>query len=116
MSTVRDSNGSAAVEDTQQSQAGKQFDHASHAQWLKDNPAALPQVSAGHWAVYDREGRLCGHLTGDGPTRETRFKAVTEASGETTPDSYGITLHDAGAYLLDAGMHDDPEEGDRPAG
>jgi hypothetical protein len=80
-------------------------EHAANAQWLKDNPTAMPQVSAGRWAVYDRAGRLCGHLAGDGPTRETRFKAVIAEYDSMAPGSapgrYGITLHDAGAHLLD---------------
>jgi hypothetical protein len=66
----------------------------------------MPQVGAGRWAVYDRAGHLRGHLVGDGPTRDTRFKAIAEANewmppGEA-PGGYGITLHDAGAHLLDA--------------
>jgi hypothetical protein len=81
-------------------------EHAANAQWLKDNPDAMPLVSAGRWAVYDRQGRLCGHLVGNGPTLDTRFKATAAANewipAEGAPDSYGITLHDAGAHLLDA--------------
>ncbi|MFI6323428.1 hypothetical protein ACIBG8_38285 [Nonomuraea sp. NPDC050556] len=73
-------------------------DHATNAQWLKDNPDSMPQVGAGRWAVYDREGTLRGHLVGGGPTLETRFKSTSKGA----PDSFGITLHDAGAYLLDA--------------
>jgi hypothetical protein len=75
-------------------------DHAANAQWLKDNPAAMPQVDSGRWAVYDRTGRLCGHLTGDGPTRDTRFMAIPDTD-DSPPSGYGITLHDAGAHLLD---------------
>lgn len=86
-------------------------DHAANAQWLKDNPTAMPQLGAGRWAVYDREGQLCGHLVGNGPTRETRFKAVVTASdwmpADSVPDGYGITLHDAGAHLLDAAGRSD---------
>ena len=83
----------------------EQAEHAANAQWLKDNPASMPQVSAGRWAVYNRAGLLCGHLVGDGPTRDTRFQAITAdndwmpAGG--APGGYGITLHDAGAHLLD---------------
>jgi hypothetical protein len=81
-------------------------DHAANAQWLKDNPAAMPQVGTGRWAVYDRAGHLRGHLVGDGPTRDTRFKAISATNEWSPPDQepgYGITLHDAGACLLDAG-------------
>lgn len=64
----------------------------------------MPQVSAGRWAVYDRAGLLCGHLVGDGPTRDARFRAIAIAKVQTeAPDGYGITLHDAGAHLLDVG-------------
>lgn len=73
-------------------------EHAVNAQWLKDNPSAMPQVGVDRWAVYDREGNLRGHLIGGGPTRDTRFKAVEDGAS----DSHGITLHDAGAHLLDA--------------
>ncbi|MEV0592939.1 hypothetical protein [Nonomuraea cavernae] len=89
-------------------EAGEQPDHAANAQWLKDNPAAMPQRSAGRWAVYDRAGHLRGHLAGDGPTRDTRFKAIISANDWTPPGDapvgYGITLHDAGAHLLDTGV------------
>ncbi|MBO3751406.1 hypothetical protein J5X84_35490 [Streptosporangiaceae bacterium NEAU-GS5] len=83
---------------------GQAAEHAANAQWLKDNPAAMPQVSAGRWAVYDRAGRLRGHLVGNGPTRDTRFTATASGkrSSGSAPDGYGITLHDAGAHLLDA--------------
>jgi hypothetical protein len=85
----------------------KRPDHAANAQWLKDNPAAMPQVGAGRWAVYDRASQLRGHLVGEGPTRDTRFKAII-ATNEWTPPGHapggsGITLHDAGAHLLDGG-------------
>ncbi|MEO3861216.1 hypothetical protein [Acrocarpospora sp. B8E8] len=84
----------------QENEADERPDHATNAQWLKDNPDAMPQVSAGRWAVYDRQGQLCGHLVGNGPTLDTRFKATAHLPGP--PDSFGITLHDAGAHLLDA--------------
>ncbi|GAA0439617.1 hypothetical protein Acor_13780 [Acrocarpospora corrugata] len=96
---------SARISDDQE-KLDEQAGHAANAQWLKDNPDAMPQVSAGRWAVYDRFGRLCGHLVGNGATRDTRFKAVVVASEWMptggTPDGYGITLHDAGAHILDA--------------
>jgi hypothetical protein len=81
-------------------------EHAANAQWLKDNPAAMPQVGAGRWAVYDRTGRLRGHLVGNGPTRDTRFMATVgeKPPAGGSPDGYGITLHDAGAHLLDAAV------------
>ncbi|MEU4332843.1 hypothetical protein [Nonomuraea dietziae] len=92
----------------QRNEADERAEHAANAQWLKDNPAAMPQVSAGRWAVYDRAGHLCGHLVGNGPTRDTRFRAIVAASegipADGVPDGYGITLHDAGAHLLDAVM------------
>ncbi|MEV4571306.1 hypothetical protein AB0K12_46805 [Nonomuraea sp. NPDC049419] len=88
-------------------EADERPDHAANAQWLKDNPDAMPQVGAGRWAVYDRDSHLLGHLVGDGPTRDTRFRAIS-ATQEGAPDDralgHGITLHDAGAHLLDAGL------------
>jgi hypothetical protein len=60
--------------------------------------------------VYDRTGHLCGHITGDGPTRETRFKAVTAEGEPVAEDSFGITLPDAGAYLLDVAGHGEREQ------
>ncbi|MFI9559195.1 hypothetical protein [Nonomuraea endophytica] len=102
MSSARTNDDHASTGPAQLSEAEE---HAANAQWLKDNPAAMPQVSAGRWAVYDREGTLCGHLVGDGPTRDTRFKAIVAAneptSSDDAPSGYGITLHDAGAHLLD---------------
>jgi hypothetical protein len=100
MSSARNTESQAVAEPTQ---LDERAEHAANAQWLKDNPTAMPQVSAGRWAVYDRAGRLCGHLVGDGPTRETRFKAVMAENDSpgSAPGSYGITLHDAGAHLLD---------------
>lgn len=74
--------------------------HADNAQWLKDNPDAMPQVDGDRWAVYDRAGHLRGHLVGDGPTRDTRFRAIPERPS-SGPVGTGITLHDAGAHLLD---------------
>jgi hypothetical protein len=88
--------------------------HGANAQWLKDNPSALPQVGPGRWAVYDRTGHLCGHITGDGPTRETRFKAVTAEGEPVAEDSFGITLPDAGAYLLDVAASGEPEQKPEP--
>jgi len=93
---------------------GVRVGHGVNAQWLKDNPSALPQVGPGRWAVYDRTGHLCGHITGDGPTRETRFKAVTAEGEPVAEDSFGITLPDAGAYLLDVAGHG--EQGDAADG
>lgn len=106
MSSARTNNDHDATDSAQRDEVDERAEHAANAQWLKDNPAAMPQVSAGRWAVYDREGHLCGHLVGDGPTRDTRFKA-TVATNEWmppggVPDGFGITLHDAGAHLLDA--------------
>ncbi|MGN9845153.1 hypothetical protein ACTMTI_44220 [Nonomuraea sp. H19] len=89
----------------QPNEAGERPDHAANAQWLKDNPDSMPQVGAGRWDVYDRAGHLRGHLVGDGPTRDTRFKAIAATKERTppgdAPGGYGITLHDAGAHLLD---------------
>jgi hypothetical protein len=106
MSSTRKIEVHADMEPDQPDETVERPDHAANAQWLKDNPAAMPQVSAGRWAVYDRDGHLCGHLIGDGPTRDTRFKATTATDDRTPPDDtpggYGITLHDAGAHLLDA--------------
>ncbi|MEU8248859.1 hypothetical protein [Nonomuraea sp. NPDC048916] len=111
MSSARKTEGHAATEPAQRNEAGKRAQHATNAQWLKDNPAAMPQVSAGRWAVYDRAGHLCGHLVGGGPSRETRFKAIIAANEwmppGSAPGSYGITLHDAGAHLLDDGVGDE---------
>jgi hypothetical protein len=102
MSSARKTESQATAEPTQ---SDERAEHAANAQWLKDNPIAMPQVGAGRWAVYDRAGRLCGHLVGGGPTRETRFKAVIAENESmapgSAPGSYGITLHDAGAHLLD---------------
>ncbi|MFI6817821.1 hypothetical protein ACIBG7_35890 [Nonomuraea sp. NPDC050328] len=92
----------SAVKPTGPDAADTPPDHRANAQWLKDNPAALPQVSAGRWAVYDRAGQLRGHLVGDGPTRDTRFRAIAISKPQADePDGAGITLHDAGAHLLD---------------
>jgi hypothetical protein len=106
MSSARKTEDNAAVEPAQADAAAERAEHAANAQWLKDNPIAMPQVAAGRWAVYDRAGHLCGHLVGGGPTRDTRFKAITAANEsmatDAAPSSYGITLHDAGAHLLDA--------------
>ncbi|MGW0802423.1 hypothetical protein [Nonomuraea sp. NPDC002799] len=113
MSSPRKTDDDTAAEaPAERSEADRQAEHADNAQWLKDNPDAMPQVDGGRWAVYDRDGHLCGHLVGDGPTRDTRFKAIAESGTGTPPDDgaggYGITLHDAGAHLLDATLHDDP--------
>ncbi|GAA3611413.1 hypothetical protein GCM10022419_115550 [Nonomuraea rosea] len=114
MSSTHTTEGQTAMEPARPNGAGKQPDHAANAQWLKDNPAAMPQAGAGRWAVYDRAGHLRGHLAGDGPTRDTRFQAITAPPGDA-PIGYGITLHDAGAHLLDTGAVDgglDAEAGD----
>lgn len=107
MSSARRTEDPTVMEPAEPNKADEQPDHAANAQWLKDNPAAMPQVGAGRWAVYDRAGHLRGHLVGDGPTRDTRFKAVTATNERTPPGDppagYGITLHDAGACLLDTG-------------
>jgi hypothetical protein len=102
------------AEPAQPAEPDPQAVHAANAQWLKDNPDAMPQVSAGRWAVYDRAGHLRGHLVGDGPTRDTRFKATAserppaaDVLDGDVPDGYGITLHDAGAHLLDAAVGGD---------
>ncbi|TMR95679.1 hypothetical protein [Nonomuraea basaltis] len=111
MSSARKTDDHAAKAPAQRSETDERAEHAANAQWLKDNPDAMPQVSAGRWAVYDSAGHLCGHLVGDGPTRETRFKAIAAANEWMPPGdasgSYGITLHDAGAHLLDAAARGD---------
>ncbi|MBB5076426.1 hypothetical protein [Nonomuraea endophytica] len=111
MSSARTNHDHASTEPAQRNEADGQAEHAANAQWLKDNPAAMPQVGAGRWAVYDREGTLCGHLVGDGPTRDTRFKAIVAADEPASPDDvpsgFGITLHDAGAHLLDTAVQGD---------
>ncbi|MFG1710430.1 hypothetical protein ACFLIM_45415 [Nonomuraea sp. M3C6] len=116
MSSARKTDDHAATEPVQRNEAGQQAEHAANAQWLKDNPAAVPQVGAGRWAVYDDAGHLRGHLVGDGPTRDTRFKAIAAANEGmppgSAPGSYGITLHDAGAHLLDGGARDGIDEGE----
>ncbi|MFB4267954.1 hypothetical protein [Nonomuraea sp. GTA35] len=112
MSSARKTEGHAAEAPAPPEEADEQPDHAANAQWLKDNPDAMPQVDAGRWVVYDRAGQLRGYLVGDGPTRDTRFKAVSTTQEGTPPDQalgHGITLHDAGAHLLDAG-----QDGRRP--
>ncbi|MEV0999515.1 hypothetical protein [Nonomuraea sp. NPDC050202] len=106
MSSARKIEGYAAEAPAPPKEDGEQPDHAANAQWLKDNPDAMPQVGAGRWAVHDRAGRLRGYLVGDGPTRDTRFKAISATQEGAPPDhalGHGITLHDAGAHLLDAG-------------
>ncbi|MEV0161670.1 hypothetical protein [Nonomuraea fuscirosea] len=104
MSSARNTEGHTAEALSQQEEADEQPDHAANAQWLKDNPDSMPQVGAGRWAVYDRAHRLRGHLVGDGPTRDARFKATSATRDGAGPDQvlgHGITLHDAGAHLLD---------------
>ncbi|WP_043629050.1 hypothetical protein [Nonomuraea candida] len=104
MSSARNTSDQATGDPARPDEADERPDHAANAQWLKDNPDAMPQVGDGRWAVYDRAGRLRGHLVGDGPTRETRFKAMSATSEGATAGqerAYGITLHDAGARLLD---------------
>jgi hypothetical protein len=119
MSSAR-KNHDHATETPVQPNAGERAQHAANAQWLKDNADAMPQVGIGRWAVYDRDGHLLGHLVSGGPTRDTRFKAINAADewmppGDA-PGHYGITLHDAGAHLLDtgaaAGTEPDEEAGD----
>ncbi|MEU4580128.1 hypothetical protein ACBI99_01850 [Nonomuraea sp. ATR24] len=109
MSSARKTEGHAAQASSHPNKTAERPDHAANAQWLKDNPASMPQVGTGRWAVYDRAGQLLGHLVGDGPTRDTRFKA-TSATREGAPADHavghGITLHDAGAHLLDAAQDD----------
>jgi hypothetical protein len=105
MSSVRKTEEHPVEELTPPDGADERPDHAANAQWLKDNPDAMPQVGSGRWAVYDRAGLLCGHLVGDGPTRDTRFMAIPEPK-EDSPSGYGITLHDAGAHLLDTSVDD----------
>ncbi|TDD13394.1 hypothetical protein [Nonomuraea diastatica] len=107
MSSARKTEGHAAGAPSPPKEADEQPDHAANAQWLKDNPDAMPQVGAGRWVVYDRAGHLRGHLVGDGPTRDTRFKAISATHEGSPPDhalGYGITLHDAGAHLLDTSV------------
>jgi hypothetical protein len=104
MSSARKTEGHAAEATSHPKETDERPDHAANAQWLKDNPDAMPQVGAGRWAVYDRAGHLRGHLVGDGPTRDTRFKAISATHEGPPPDhalGHGITLHDAGAHLLD---------------
>ncbi|MEV0381527.1 hypothetical protein [Nonomuraea sp. NPDC050643] len=108
MSSARNTPDLAAAEASAQPEApDERAVHAANAQWLKDNPDAMPQVGAGRWAVYDRSGHLRGHLVGDGPTRDTRFRATAvpdeKAPSGPEPSGHGITLHDAGAHLLDTG-------------
>jgi hypothetical protein len=105
MSSPRKTEDLATMESAPPTEVDERAEHAANAQWLKDNPASMPQVAAGRWAVYNRAGHLCGHLVGDGPTRETRFKAINADDDRMLADSarFGITLHDAGAHLLDGG-------------
>ncbi|MEV1243774.1 hypothetical protein AB0L53_06615 [Nonomuraea sp. NPDC052129] len=110
MSSPRTSEDLTTMESAPATEADERAEHAANAQWLKDNPASMPQVAAGRWAVYNRAGHLRGHLVGDGPTRETRFKAISadKADNDRMPAGsarFGITLHDAGAHLLDGGTH-----------
>ncbi|MEW9532435.1 hypothetical protein [Microbispora sp. NPDC049125] len=106
MSSARTENDQAVMEPARRAEVDERAEHAANAQWLKDNPAAVPQTSAGNWDVYDRVGHLCGHLVGNGPTRDTRFKAIAAVNewmpAAGMPDAYGITVNDAGAHLLDA--------------
>jgi hypothetical protein len=106
MISAQKSDNHAANAPSRRSEADEQAEHTVNAQWLKDNPDAMPQVGAGRWAVYDRDGHLCGHLVGNGPTRDTRFKATATESPDA-PGGFGITLHDAGAHLLDAAVRGD---------
>ncbi|MGP3962264.1 hypothetical protein ACTWPT_40355 [Nonomuraea sp. 3N208] len=117
MSSARKTGDQAATDPVQRNKADQQAEHAANAQWLKDNPVAVPQVGACRWAVYDNAGHLRGHLVGDGPTRDTRFKAIAaedeEMPDDSAPGAYGITLHDAGAHLLDGrGERDDLDQGE----
>lgn len=115
MSSARKTEGLAAVAPSQPKEAGGRPDHAANAQWLKDNPDAMPQVGDGRWAVYDRASHLLGHLVGDGPTRDTHFRAISATQERAPADhalGHGITLHDAGAHLLDAGVGDEHPEDD----
>lgn len=107
MSSPRKTEASAMMESAPPTEVDERAEHAANAQWLKDNPASMPQVAAGRWAVYDRAGHLCGHLVGDGPTRDTRFKAINADNDRMPAGSarFGITLHDAGAHLLDEATH-----------
>ncbi|MFC5828263.1 hypothetical protein [Nonomuraea insulae] len=115
MSSARKNDDQAIEGPTQPAGSDERPDHAANAQWLKDNPVAMPQVGAGRWAVYDRDGHLRGHLVGGGPTRDTRFKATSATNEWSPPDQapgYGITLHDAGAHLLDTSVGNGrPDEG-----
>jgi hypothetical protein len=105
MSSARKTDDHAGEAPAQRSEVDERAEHAANAQWLKDNPDAMPQVGVGRWAVYDRAGHLCGHLASDGPTRDTRFRAIAadnEWMPPGAPGGSGITLHEAGAHLLDA--------------
>ncbi|GAA2861741.1 hypothetical protein [Nonomuraea rubra] len=118
MSSARNTEVQATGDPAQPDEADERPDHAANAQWLKDNPDAMPQVGDGRWAVYDRTGRLRGHLVGNGPTRDTRFQAIsatTEGLPVDQAPACGITLHDAGARLLDMTWADaaDAITGDR---
>ncbi|MBF8187030.1 hypothetical protein ITP53_15050 [Nonomuraea sp. K274] len=113
MSSARKTDDHAGEAPAQRSEIDERAVHTAKAQWLKDNPAAMPQVGAGRWAVYDRAGHLRGHLVDDGLTRDTRFRAiaaVNEWMPPGSPGGSGITLHDAGAHLLDAAEGGDPGE------
>ncbi|MGR6919947.1 hypothetical protein ACU635_37420 [[Actinomadura] parvosata] len=111
MSSTRNTEVPVTEDPARPSEGDERPDHAANAQWLKDNPGAMPQVGDGRWAVYDRAGQLLGHLVGDGPTRDTRFQAISVAAEEPPPGqapASGITLHDAGACLLDASAGETP--------
>ena len=66
----------------------------------------LERISDNYWTVYDGTDRELGSLLGGGPTRSTRWKAISVSNGHMDPDAAPAVGYagsrDAAAELLEA--------------
>jgi len=79
-------------------------DRAERIAWVKANPSALRRITGDYFEVTGRNGRVGGHVLGDGPTRDTAYKAIdirNEAiAPEYAPGGYAPTRDEAAAMLV----------------
>lgn len=79
---------------------------ADNREWLRANPGALERVGVhNYWTVTDRDGNYAGDVLGDGPTKETRFKAIHVNDQWMNPEeapavAYGTSKEEAAAHLI----------------
>lgn len=95
--------GDVAEELEREAQQARDEEHRANVAYLKGK---LIETTPDYWKVLDRQGRHAGDVSGGGPTRDTRYKAINKNDEWMNPDAapaagYGTTPEDAGAYLLD---------------